>query len=161
MDALSRVVLREAGEDDVSAALAVLHAAFEEYRAWLDPPSGVHRETVESLRAYLARGHLTLALLGTEIVGCVLYHAEEDQMYFGRLSVLPAARNRGIARMLIEHVEARTYDLGLARVRLSVRIAQPRNRAYYERMGYRFVEARAHAGYAEPTYVVLEKALRP
>jgi ribosomal protein S18 acetylase RimI-like enzyme len=160
MDAVSRVVLREAGADDLLAALAVLHAAFEEYRAWLDPPSGVHRETVESLRAYLARGHLTLALLQSEIVGCVLYHAEEDHVYFGRLSVLPAARNRGIARTLVDHVEARTCDLGLPRVRLSVRIALPHNRAYYERIGYRFVEARTHTGYSEPTYVVLEKALR-
>jgi predicted N-acetyltransferase YhbS len=159
MDLVSHVVLRAANEDDLPAALAVLHAAFEEYRAWLDPPSGVHRETVESLRAYLARGHLTLALLGNKIVGCVLYHAEADHMYFGRLSVLPAVRNQGIARALVDHVEACSRDLSLPRVRLSVRIAQPHNRAYYERMGYRFVEARAHAGYAEPTYVVLEKAL--
>ena len=159
MDAVSRVTLREAFEDELPAALAVLHAAFEEYRAWLDPPSGVHRETVETLRAYLERGQLTLALLESDIVGCVLYHAEEDHMYFGRLSVLPAFRGRGIARVLIEHVETHARDLGLQRVRLSVRIAQPHNRAYYERMGYRFVEARVHTGYAEPTYVVLEKAL--
>ena len=161
MDVARRVVLREAGAADLPAALAVLHAAFEEYRAWLDPPSGVHRETLESLGAYLECGHLTLALLGRDIAGCVLYHAEEGHMYFGRLSVLPAFRNRGIARLLIEHVESCARDLGLARIRLSVRVAQPRNRAYYERMGYRFVEARSHAGYAEPTYAVLEKALRP
>ena len=154
-------MLREAVDDDLSAALAVLHAAFEEYRAWLDPPSGVHRETLESLRAYLERGHLTLALLEHGSVGCVLYHAEVDHMYFGRLSVLPAFRGRGIARMLIDHVEACARDLGLPRVRLSVRVAQPHNRAYYERMGYRFIEARSHAGYAQPTFVVLEKALRP
>jgi predicted N-acetyltransferase YhbS len=160
MDAVSRITLREAAEDDLPAALAVLHAAFEEYRALLDPPSGVHRETVESLRTYLARGRLTLALLENDVVGCVLYHAEEHYMYFGRLSVLPAWRGRGIARALIEHVEARARDLGLARVRLGVRIALPHNRAYYERMGYRLVEARAHAGYAEPTFVILEKSLK-
>jgi ribosomal protein S18 acetylase RimI-like enzyme len=159
MGVVSAVVLRQAVEDDLPAALAVLHAAFEEYRAWLDPPSGVHRETIESLRQYLEHGHLTLALLEDQIVGCVLYHAEEDHMYFGRLSVLPAFRGRGIARMLIDHVEAYAHDLDLRRVRLSVRVAQPHNRAYYERMGYRFLEARSHAGYAEPTYDVLEKAL--
>jgi ribosomal protein S18 acetylase RimI-like enzyme len=159
MGVASAIVLREAVEDELPAALAVLHAAFEEYRAWLDPPSGVHRETVESLRRYLERGHLTLALLDNQIVGCVLYHAEKDHVYFGRLSVLPAYRNRGIAHMLIDHVEACARDLDLPRVRLSVRMAQPHNRAYYERIGYRFHEARAHTGYAEPTYAVLEKAL--
>jgi ribosomal protein S18 acetylase RimI-like enzyme len=159
MGIVSGVVLREAAEDELATALAVLHAAFEEYQAWLEPPSGVHRETVESLRRYLLRGYLTLALLENEIVGCVLYHAEERHLYFGRLSVLPAYRNRGIARMLIDHVEAFARNLGLARVQLSVRIAQPHNRAYYERLGYRFIEARAHSGFAEPTYDVLEKAL--
>jgi ribosomal protein S18 acetylase RimI-like enzyme len=159
MGAVRGVVLRQATEDDLPAALDVLRAAFEEYRAWLDPPSGVHRETVESLREYLGRGQITLALLGSQVVGCVLYHAEEDHMYFGRLSVLPAYRNRGIARLLIDQVETCARDLGLRRVRLSVRVAQPGNRAYYERIGYRFLEARAHSGYAQPTYVVLEKAL--
>ena len=159
MGVVSAVVLREAVEDDLPAALVVLHAAFEEYRAWLDPPSGVHRETIESLRQYLERGHLTLALLESQVVGCVLYHAEENHIYFGRLSVLPAFRGQGIARLLINHVEARARDLDLPRARLSVRVAQPHNRAYYERLGYRFLEARSHAGYAEPTYDVLEKAL--
>jgi ribosomal protein S18 acetylase RimI-like enzyme len=73
--------------------------------------------------------------------------------------VLPSYRNRGIARMLIDHVEACARNLDLPRVRLSVRVAQPHNRTYYERLGYRFLEARSHTGYAEPTYDVLEKAL--
>ncbi len=73
---MSDIVLREATDADIPAALAVLHAAFEEYRGWLDPPSGVHRETVESLRSYLERGHLTLAYSGDVLAGAVLYHAE-------------------------------------------------------------------------------------
>jgi ribosomal protein S18 acetylase RimI-like enzyme len=159
MDRVSRIVLREALEDELSTALAVLHAAFEEYRAWLDPPSGVHRETLQSVRAYLERGHLLCALLGETMAGCVLFHAEQDHMYFGRLSVLPAFRNQGIARALIDRVEESARALDLPRVRLGVRVALPHNRAYYERIGYRLLEARAHSGYAEPTYVILEKAL--
>ena len=159
MGAVSAVVLREAVEEDLPTALAVLHAAFEEYRAWLDPPSGVHRETVESLRRYLERGHLTLALLEHQVAGCVLYHAEDDHMYFGRLSVLPTFRNRGIARTLIDHVEARARELGLARDLESVSNAQQHKQDNYDTNGSHFVEARAHAGYAQPTYDVLEKAL--
>ncbi len=45
------------------------------------------------------------------------------------------------------------------RVRLGVRIVLARLRAYYERLGYRVVEEHAHVGYAEPTYVILEKDL--
>jgi ribosomal protein S18 acetylase RimI-like enzyme len=156
---LNDITLREATDADLPAALAVLHAAFEEYRGWLDPPSGVHRETVESLRNYLERGHITLAYSGVVLAGAVLYHAEPSYVYFGRLSVLPAYRQRSIARLLIAHVEAYTRELGLPRVRISVRVAQPQNRAYYERLGYQFVEAHAHTGYTQPTFVTLEKTL--
>jgi ribosomal protein S18 acetylase RimI-like enzyme len=161
MGELSQLLLREGTEADLPATLGVLQAAFEEYRAWLDPPSGVHRETVASLGQELARGQLTLALHEDAIVGCVFSHVEGDHLYFGRLAVLPEFRNRGIAGALIAAVEARARDLGLHRVRLSVRVAQADNRARYERMGYGFVEARSHAGYREPTFVVLEKALLP
>ena len=44
-------------------------------------------------------------------------------------------------------------------MQLGVRLQLPRNRALYERLGYHFVEARTHAGYAEPTYAILEKVL--
>ena len=80
-------------------------------------------------------------------------------MYFGRLAVLPAYRNRGISALLIAYVEQRARELGLPRVRLGVRVALPHLRARYERLGYRVIEQRSHAGYAEPTYLVMEKLL--
>jgi hypothetical protein len=40
-----------------------------------------------------------------------------------------------------------------------VRVALPHLRARYERLGYRVIEQRRHAGYAEPTYLVMEKLL--
>ncbi len=73
--------------------------------------------------------------------------------------MLPEYRQRGIARHLITHIEAWAREQGLPRLRINVRVAQPQNRAYYERLGYQFVEARAHAGYSEPTFVTLEKTL--
>ena len=33
------------------------------------------------------------------------------------------------------------------------------NWAYYELMGYQVVEYKAHEGYTEPTYVILEKEM--
>jgi hypothetical protein len=40
-----------------------------------------------------------------------------------------------------------------------VRLALPRQRAYYERLGYRAIHVLTHAGYTEPTYLMLEKQL--
>jgi ribosomal protein S18 acetylase RimI-like enzyme len=153
------LVLREATAADVPAIVAVLHAAFREYDGWLDPPSGVHRETVASIGERMKLAHVALALVGGEVVGCVMYHAEHDHVYFGRLAVLPAHRGRGVGGALIVYVEERARELGRRRVRLGVRIALTELRAPYERMGYRLYEERRHAGYTEPTYVLLEKAL--
>ena len=41
--------LRQAQADDAPLLLATLHAAFDEYRGRLDPPSGVHAETIPTV----------------------------------------------------------------------------------------------------------------
>jgi predicted N-acetyltransferase YhbS len=154
---MSEITLREATNADLPALVAVLKAAFEEYRGQLDPPSGAHAETSAKLREVLRTARAVLALAGDEIVGCVFYTPLGDHVDLFRLAVLPAYRRRGIGRLLIAYVEARVRELGLLRVQLGVRVALPGNRAYYERQGYRFIEARTHAGYVEPTFVILEK----
>jgi GNAT superfamily N-acetyltransferase len=156
---MSSVTLREATDADIPALLAVLMAAFEEYRDQLDPPSGAHDETEKRLRGTLRGAHAVLAHVGGEPVGCVFYAPMGDYVDLFRLAVLPGHRRHGIGRALIEYVEGRALAIGITCVQLGVRTALPGNRAYYERLGYRFREARAHSGYAEPTYVILEKRL--
>jgi ribosomal protein S18 acetylase RimI-like enzyme len=100
-----------------------------------------------------------LAGAGGEVAGCVFYAPMGDYVDLFRLAVLPAYRRRGVGRALVEYVEARARALSIPCVQLGVRVALPGNRAYYERMGYRFLEARTHTGYTEPTYVILQKSL--
>jgi GNAT superfamily N-acetyltransferase len=156
---MGNLILSEATDADIPALLAVLMAAFEEYRGRLDPPSGAHDETEERLRATLRGAHAIVARVGDEPVGCVFYAPMGYYVDLFRLAVLPSHRRRGLGRALIEYVEGRALRLGIPSVQLGVRTALPANRAYYERLGYRFLTARAHAGYAEPTYVILEKSL--
>jgi GNAT superfamily N-acetyltransferase len=153
------LTLREATNDDVPTLVSLLKAAFEEYRDRLDPPSGAHEETIEKVRGVIQSAGAALAYVGETAAGCVFYAPVGRSMDLFRLAVLPAHRQRGVGRALIAYVEARTLAVGITRVRLGVRIALPGNRAYYERLGYRFVEARTHAGYTQPTYVILEKIL--
>ena len=166
MDSLNDISLRAATENDIPTIVALIHAAFKEYDGALDPPSGAHKESAENIRHKLTTERAVLALLnpagergGDQAVACVFYRDEGDYMYFGRLAVLPAYRNRGISAMLIAYVEQRARELGLPRVRLGVRVALPHLRARYERLGYRVIEQRSHTGYAEPTYLVMEKLL--
>ena len=159
MDSLNDISLRAATENDIPIIVALIQAAFKEYAGALDPPSGAHKESAENIRHKLTTERAVLALLGDRAIACVFYRDEDDYMYFGRLAVLPAYRNRGISAMLIAYVEQRAGELGLPRVRLGVRVALPHLRARYERLGYRVIEQRSHAGYAEPTYLVMEKLL--
>src|SRR5262249_33901056 len=104
-------------------------------------------------RAVLAR------VAGTP-AGCVLYEVHPDHVSLSRLAVLPAYRRRGLARALIDSVELRARRRGLPCVRLGVRVALPRQRAYHERLGYHFAEARGQACSGHPTCVILAKHLR-
>jgi GNAT superfamily N-acetyltransferase len=156
---MSSLTLREATADEALAIVAVLRDAFEEYRGRLDPPSGAHAETVEKIHDAMRGARVVLALEGGAIAGCVFYAPVNQHVDLFRLGVLPAYRRRGVGQALISYVEAQALVLGFGRVRLGVRVALPDNRAYYERLGYRFVEARSHAGYARPTFVILEKVL--
>jgi ribosomal protein S18 acetylase RimI-like enzyme len=152
-------ILREATEADAATVAALVRAAFEEYRGQLDPPSGAHAETAATVRDKMMDAQVVLAFAGPTPVGCISFRPEGDHLYLFRLAVLPAVRRRGLGRALIEHAEGRARERNLARVRLGVRAVLARQRAYYERLGYRPVGAAAHPGYTEPTYLLLEKEL--
>jgi predicted N-acetyltransferase YhbS len=153
------IILREGEDDDIPTVLAVTRAAFDEYLGQLDPPSGVHNETVETMREKLASGRSVLALIDDQVVGSVFYRPEPEYVYLGRLAVLPAYRNRGVGGALIDYVEQRARELGRPRVRLGVRVGLPHIRARYERLGYYLAEERYHEGYTKPTYVMMERHL--
>ena len=57
------MVLREATHDDIPTLVALIRTAFEEYRGRLQPPSGAHRETAESIGNYLQQGYAVFAVL--------------------------------------------------------------------------------------------------
>jgi ribosomal protein S18 acetylase RimI-like enzyme len=154
------VQLRQANENDAPILLAVLHAAFEEYRGRLDPPSGVHAETIESVQSKLKTETGVLAFVGNEPAGCVFYEKENEHIYLGRLSVLPRFRKVGVGRALIDYVEAQAANLKVHRVQLGVRIALPQLKAYYEKLGYHIVSYETHPGYIQPTYVMMEKDVK-
>ena len=151
------IQLREAVDEDCPALLDLLHTAFQEYDGALDPPSGAHRETLESVRQRLSDGAAVLATVGGAPVGFAFYQPQDTHLYFSRLSVLPAFRNRGIGRSLIDYVERRAEQRTAAGVRLGVRTQLPVLIARYQELGYRITKYMTHDGYSQPTYVYMEK----
>ena len=130
------VSVRRAGPDDAPAVLAMMLAAFEEYREVLQPRSSAHDETVASVLAAMAEGGALLAYVGGELAGSGRYRLRENHMYVERLSVLPGSRGRGLAGAMLLECERIAAELGYREMRLSVRAALERNLVLYQRHGY-------------------------
>jgi predicted N-acetyltransferase YhbS len=152
---MNGMVIREASAEEPPAILAVMQVAYTEYQGVLDPPSGVHRETLRSLREQLAASHILAARVENALVGCVLYRAESDHLCLGRLAVRPEFRNRGLGAALVNFVEDRARELSVHRVRLGVRFVLRDLRSWYERLGYAVVAEGMHEGYDRPTFVIV------
>jgi ribosomal protein S18 acetylase RimI-like enzyme len=155
----NQVSLQEVVTADLPVLLTVLHAAYAEYLGKLDPPSGAHKETVESLRQKLATAHAVKAVVDQTIVGCVFYEDELANVYLSRLAVLPGHRGLGIARRLVAHVEQYAMAWRMPRVTLGVRLQMLSNIAYYTKLGYRITGYGCHPGYSEPTFARMAKNL--
>ena len=151
--------VREARSDEAGLLLHLLLRAFSEYEGCLDPPSGVHVETVATLSRKIEEGGALVCEAGGVIAGCVFYAPQAGYLYVGRLAALPEYRRRGFGDLLLRAAERRAADLGLPRVRLGVRLALGRLRAYYEARGYVPIAFQSHAGYAEATHVEMERVV--
>ncbi len=69
------------------------------------------------------------------------------------------AEGGGAARALIAAGEAEARRRALPRLHLRVRLALEDNRRLFAACGFATIREGAHPGYAEPTFVVMEKAL--
>ncbi len=155
------LLLRAATATDAASIAATIAASFEQYRGKLEPESGAFRETAEGIAAELAReSGAIVAERNGRMIGCVMVKLIEDDLYFGRLSVVPEARGEGIARRLVEAVEDEARRRELAGVRLGVRIVLTENQQLFSSMGYVEFSREAHEGFDHPTSINMRKALR-
>lgn len=151
--------MRAADAADIARVADVIRASFAEYRGVLDPPSGALAVDTAAARELLAAGGFLVCESERRIVACVFHRTNADHVYLGRLSVLPGFRGGGLGALLVAGVEGLAATEGRDRVRLGVRLALPRNRAFFERLGYREVGLDSHAGMTVPTFAWLEKRI--
>ena len=153
------VSIRSAGPDEAALLLDLMRRAFSEYRGVLQPVSSVFVETETVIAGKLAEGGGFVAEESGRPVGCVIAEAKGAKGYLGRLAVLPEARRTGVARSLMMAGEGFVRARGLTRAAINVRIALTGNIALFEALGYRETQRLAHPGWAQPTYLVMEKSL--
>jgi ribosomal protein S18 acetylase RimI-like enzyme len=154
------IVLRRATAADAPALAATIAAAFAQYRGKLVPESGAFGETADGIAAELDKGAAAIiAERNGEVAGCVMTKELDGDLYFGRLSVLPAARGSGLARRLVAAVEAEARRRGLAGVRLGVRVVLTENQRLFGSLGYVETSREPHPGFDYPTSINMRKTL--
>jgi predicted N-acetyltransferase YhbS len=157
---MADLTLRRATPADARLILDLIQTAFAEYRGRLQPDSSAYRETPEGIAAQLVgRQGAVIAERGGAAVGCVLYRDKGEDLYFGRLSVLPEHRRSGVAEALVAAVEAEARTRGASGVLLGVRIALAGNQRLFTRLGYVEISRDAHPGFSQPTSINMRKAV--
>jgi predicted N-acetyltransferase YhbS len=151
--------LRAMAPADAAAVAALIRAAFAAQSVVTDPLPSALRVTGADVTAHLRSGAGAVAEVADALAGSALWVEQRGGLYLGRLAVAPAWRGRGIARALVAATEAAARMIGLPRVHLSTRLALPENRRLFAACGFVETTREAHPGYAEQTFVNMEKLL--
>lgn len=129
-------MIRKARKEDAAIILEVMLAAFQKYEA--DPyPSSALQETVTSIEADMDAGQKALLYKeNDEYVGMVRYELNEDELYFRRLSVIPAMQGRGIAKRIVKELEKIARQKGKQQIGCRVRKSEKGNLQLYSSVGF-------------------------
>ncbi|WP_460272672.1 GNAT family N-acetyltransferase [Celeribacter sp. ULVN23_4] len=155
----AQVTPERIGPDDarVAEALELIRTAFAGMEGRIDPPSSMHRMTLESLRDDVRDKELWG--IGAPLVACVILTEKPGRLYIGKLAVAEIARGKGLARLLIGVAEERAREMRLDRLELETRVELTENHAAFTKLGFVETTRNAHAGYDRPTSITFQKAL--
>lgn len=150
----------QVGPEDADAVAALVRAAFAEQSVRTDPPASALRLTGAAVRAHLAvGGGGACSRVGGDLAGSILWGNRGNALCLSRLAVAPRYRRRGIANALLSQAEMMAREAGCARLLLETRLVLLDNRRLFAALGFREVSEHAHPGYAQPTFVLMEKPL--
>ncbi|MUL34904.1 GNAT family N-acetyltransferase [Gloeocapsopsis dulcis] len=150
--------IRIANFEDIATIHAMTQAAYAEYRTIL-PHSSVWQKTPELIAAEMKLGSILLCVINGKIVASVRCHIKQGFVYVHRLAVLPAYRRQGLGSLLMQAVEELACELNLYQVRLELRVAQPENRHFYQKLGYKLGEISAYLPDGKPRSYWMSKKL--
>jgi ribosomal protein S18 acetylase RimI-like enzyme len=154
------MILRDVTPADAENVAALVRLAFGRLSAPVDPAPSALRESRENIAAILASGGGGAVVEeGGRLLGAAIWYEKDGGLYFGRLSVHPESRGRGIARRILAAAEAAARVRGLPKLLLSTRLALMDNRRLFAAAGFIETALHAHPGYAKPTFVDMEKRL--
>ena len=129
---LSQILIREFRIDDYDALIALWNEAQLAHK-----PEG--RDRLDKIEQELDRGNAIylVAELDGKLVGSVLGTHDGRKGWINRLAVAPKFRRQGIARMLVNDVQNRLYELGIEMVACLIYDRNVRSMEVFEKLGYK------------------------
>ena len=137
--------------------LKLIQDSFAYMEDRIDPPSSMHRLTVEDIAAQCETGEVWC--IGQPPVACVLTKVKNDALYVGKLAVATSYRGKGLASTLIRLAERRAKEKKLSSLELESRIELVENHRLFEKMGFTKTAEGRHEGYDRSTFIVMRKAI--
>ena len=144
---------------DWAALLRLITAAFAGMEGRIDPPSSVHRLTVEAIAAQADKGEIWV--VGAPPRASVFLTVKPPVLYLGKIAVDHRFRRQGLAKALVEKAESRARALGLGVLELQSRIELVENHAAFQAMGFAVVGATRHPGYDRDTSLTFRRPVSP
>jgi predicted N-acetyltransferase YhbS len=156
---MTAFALRPMVPGDAAAVAGLIRAAFAAQSVATDPLPSALRITAADVVTHLRTGAGAVAEVAGVLAGSALWVEQDGGLYLGRLAVAPAWRGLGIAKALVAATETAAQAAGLPRVHLSTRLVLLDNRRLFAACGFIETTRATHPGYAEPTFVNMEKRL--
>ena len=158
------IEIREAREEELDGAAAVMVSAYEEYRSALSPRAWeAYARDIADVRGRLPDSRLIVALEDGKVAGAVTYYPPRPAgtgegwpagwAGVRLLAVAPHARGRGYGRLLMEECLRRAREDGASVLGLHTTELMAVARGMYERMGFR--RAPEYDFHPTPTFVVM------
>lgn len=139
--------------------LNLVQTSFAYMDARINPPSSMHKMTVEMIAHHADENEIWVIEDGVIPIACIFLTPKEHTLYVGKLAVSTDYRGKGLARILIAKAEERTLQSGFKLLELQTRIELIENHAAFSKMGFVKTAEGSHPGFDRPTDITMQKEL--
>ena len=153
------ISVEECGPDfkDWDLLLKLIQQAYAYMDARIDPPSSMHRLTMDSLENKSHEETLLLARENGILIGCAFLKEQASSYYIGKLAVKRSSQGRGIGQALIEACIRFADHQGKGDLELETRVELIENHVFFEMMGFIKTGETSHEGYSRPTAFTMRR----
>ena len=143
------------GDPRLTDTLALIRRVFAEHDGRVDPPSSMHRMTLDDLEQAAREGEVWG--IGARPTACVILSVKGDALYLSKLAVAADHRGKGLARVLIDCAVQRARAHGLSALELQTRVELVENHATFRALGFEKVGETRHEGYDRTTSITMRR----